>query len=276
MARAAIVVVVGVLTFGCGGGSSGDEATSTGDGDGDGDADADGTEGFEMGGCASICGTPGCGECPTSSSVDAGGVMIDAVEVGIGAYAAFLAVDFDTAVLPAGCEWKQGFLPEDWDPSLDPAIPVTGIDWCDAMVYCTWAGQQLCGDVDGGPASWDDSKDFTGDAWLLACSNGGERMYPYGNEFDASACNGEDAGNDALVPGGSLASCEGGVPGLFDMSGNTWEWTNACEVEGGDADTSCRRRGGSRHSSADSLRCEIDSGRSRSSRDNGIGFRCCG
>lgn len=275
------VVLLGVIAsasvIGCGGGAAEDEASSSeGMTETDSDADADGTDGFEPGGCAGACGTAGCGECPTPSMVDAGGVLIDAHEVSAGAYASFLEVDFDTAVLPDGCAWKQGFLPEDWDPAGDPTLPVVGVDWCDAMVYCSWAGQRLCGGVEGGPASWDDGADAMGDAWLFACSNAGALVYPYGNDFDPQACNGSEAMNDGPIAPGSLASCEGGVPGVFDMSGNVWEWTNACESEAGDAETSCRRRGGSYNSEADSLRCEVDSQRERGIRDEAVGFRCCG
>ncbi len=244
------------------------------------DADADtaveeeGSDGFEPGACADVCGTPGCGECPSAEQVDAGGFMIDAREVDNAQYAAMLAVDFDTSVLPAGCEWKLGFVPQDWTDQIDPSLPVVGVDWCDAMVFCAWAGKRLCGALDGGPGSWDSATE--GDAWYAACSAGATRAYPYGPDFDPLACNGEDAGHSDILESGALTTCEGGVLGLFDMSGNVWEWTNACASEGGDSTTQCRRRGGGRFSDEGSLRCASDSDRQRGTRDDTLGFRCCG
>lgn len=239
------------------------------------DGDAEGTEGFEPDGCVDVCGTENCGECPSATMVAGEGYMIDALEVTNGQYAALLAVDFDAAVLPAGCEWKQGFLPEGWSDLLDAEQPVVGVDWCDAMVFCSWAGKELCGAVGGGPTDYENGTDAVGDAWYRACSTDGTLMYPYANAFDPLACNGSEALVDDLVVSGSIPTCEGGLAGLFDMSGNVWEWTNACESTSGDGATRCRRRGGSFYSEADSLRCAVSSERERNKRDDAIGFRCC-
>ncbi|KIG13934.1 hypothetical protein DB30_07429 [Enhygromyxa salina] len=230
--------------------------------------------GLGDGACTDACGTPGCGTCPSVSMVDGGGFQIDATEVDNAQYAQLLEVEFDMTVLPSGCEWKSSFEPLGWSDEIDPDLPVVGVDWCDAAVFCAWAGKQLCGAVAGGPADFD-SSDGPENAWHQACSNAGASAYPYGADYDPALCNGDDSGNDALLPSGSLPTCEGGVPGLFDMSGNVWEWTNACESTGGDANTECRRRGGSRHSDAPNLRCAVNSARARGERDNGLGFRCC-
>ncbi|MFV8754251.1 formylglycine-generating enzyme family protein [Nannocystaceae bacterium ST9] len=269
-----------VLSIACGGG--GDEGSEDVSDESDGaeteggeTGDAEGTDGFEPGGCSQACGAENCGECPSAAVVAGEGFAIDAVEVTNGQYAAMLAIDFDTSVLPGGCEWKQGFLPAEWSDSLDPALPVVGVDWCDAMVYCAWAGKELCGAVGGGPTDWANGMDAMGDAWYRACSSDGTQDYPYGDAFDAQACNGSEALIDQMVVGGSIASCEGSLTGLFDMSGNVWEWTNACESQTGDGATLCRRRGGSFHSEADALRCGVKSERERAERDDAVGFRCC-
>jgi len=233
-------------------------------------------EGLGEGECAGACGSPGCGECPAETVlVDGGGFMIDATEVRNGQYAALLEVDFDAAALPPGCEWKSGFEPEGWAEDLDPNLPVVGVDWCDAKVFCAWAGKRLCGAVGGGPGTFDHNDDPEADAWYRACSNAGANLFPYGPDYEPLRCNGNDADLGALTPVASMSDCEGGLPGLFDMSGNVWEWTDACETSGGDASTQCRRRGGSRHSKVDSLRCTAKNGRDRGLRDSAIGFRCC-
>ena len=232
-------------------------------------------DGLGEGACADVCGTPGCGSCPVATMVDGGGFMIDATEVSNGQYAELLAIELDAGVLPRGCEWKRGFEPADWSPTLDPELPVVGVDWCDAAVFCAWADKQLCGAIGGGPADWTLAEDAEGDAWYRACSSAGVSTFPYGTAYHPARCNGEDADQDSLAAVGSLPECEGGVAGLFDMSGNVWEWSDSCEDSEGDATTRCRRRGGSHYSDADNLRCGVNSNRPRGERDNGVGFRCC-
>ncbi|NVB42898.1 SUMF1/EgtB/PvdO family nonheme iron enzyme [Pseudenhygromyxa sp. WMMC2535] len=262
----------------CGGGEGDDGEEESSEEEDEGVPDTG--DGLGMGDCADSCGTPGCGECPEGPTmiavdVEGGGVQIDATEVSNAAYAPMLEVVFDASVLPAGCDWKSAFEPEGWADELVGELPVVGVDWCDAAVYCAWVGKSLCGDVAGGPASYETAEDPVTDLWYRACSNDGARDYPYASSYEPEACNGGDAGLDDLQAVGSMASCEGGLSGLFDMSGNVWEWTDACEVSGGDFDTPCRRRGGSRHSDEDNLRCAVNSTRPRSDRDNAVGFRCC-
>jgi len=235
----------------------------------------DGGDGLGQGACADVCGTPECGSCPVAAMVDGGGFMIAATEVSNGQYAELLEVDFDASVLPRGCEWKSGFEPDDWSSQLHPDLPVVGVDWCDAAVFCTWAGKQLCGAVGGGPADWTIAEDAEGDAWYRACSSGGESMFPYGTAYEAERCNGRDGNQDSITAVGSLAECEGGVAGLFDMSGNVWQWSDSCEDRGGHARTQCRRRGRSHYSDPDNLRSGVNSKRASGERDNGVGFRCC-
>jgi formylglycine-generating enzyme len=232
-------------------------------------------DGLGEGACAGLCGTPECGGCPVAVMVDVGEFQIDATEVSNDQYAAMLEVEFDAAVLPRGCEWKSGFEPDGWSDLLHPELPVVGVDWCDAAVFCAWSGKRLCGAVDRGPADWTVAEDPEGDAWYRACSNAGASSFPYGTAYQPGRCNGEDASHGGLTAVGSLAECEGGVAGLFDMSGNVWEWSDSCEDLEGDATTRCRRRGGSHYSDADNLRCGVNSRRPRGERDNGVGFRCC-
>ncbi|PRP94463.1 Formylglycine-generating sulfatase enzyme [Enhygromyxa salina] len=267
----ALFVLGSMATLGCNGGGSGD-----GDDEESEEGAFDEGTGLGEGDCADICGTPACGTCPSATMVDGGGFQIDATEVDNGQYALMLEVEFDVEILPPGCEWKSDFEPEEWADDLDPTLPVVGVDWCDAMVFCAWSGKELCGAVTGGASDWDNAEDAEGDTWYRACSSAGAQGYPYGPDYEAAACNGEDSGQDALLAGGSLSTCEGGAPGLFDMSGNVWEWTNSCESATGDGATECRRRGGSRYSDGDNMRCAANSRRVRGERDNALGFRCCG
>jgi formylglycine-generating enzyme required for sulfatase activity len=88
--------------------------------------------------------------------------------------------------------------------------------------------------------------------------------------YDPTACNTSDAGWMQLTDVGGLPNCEGGYDGVFDMSGNVWEWTNSCNGQG-----ECQRRGGSLFSNGPNARCGIDSLRPRDFRADSQGFRCC-
>jgi formylglycine-generating enzyme required for sulfatase activity len=147
------------------------------------------------------------------------------------------------------------------------------VDWCDAYAYCQWAGKRLCGRIGGGPLGFDEIADATQSQWHRACSAGGTQPYPYGDVYDRDACNGVERGAGDALPVGQLADCEGGYPGIFDLSGNIWEWEDACD--GFDGASNCRMRGGSFNDVAFGLRCSADPIPGRLSHANDLGFRCC-
>lgn len=188
---------------------------------------------------------------------------IDATEVTNTAYDAFLAAigdaGFGDAGPPPNCSGYSGFARKIALPVPVPADPVDRITWCDALAYCRWAGKRLCGKVVAGDAA-------TGE-WYEACSAGGTRVYPYGNSYDAAACN---SATGALKPIGSMATCEGGIPGLVDMAGNAAEWINECNALG------CGYVGGFHSSFSDTMCSSIGENNLPKSQFNlGVGVRCC-
>jgi formylglycine-generating enzyme len=187
---------------------------------------------------------------------------VDRTEVTNQAYADFLAAAGNQLdQQPEKCRWNLSYVPTDSWPFVqgNERHPVHSIDQCDAIAYCRWAGSRLC----------------TKDEWIAACSNDGERTYPYGGTYDASKCNGEGA--STLSPVQSFAACSGGYPGLFDMSGNASEWVFDC-VDGMGAsgsNDSCGVMGGAAGSAESELACAPGEDDRRSRTAILRGFRCC-
>lgn len=167
--------------------------------------------------------------------------------------------------------------------------PRVNVDWCDAHMFCAWAGKRLCGSRDGSKIDSAAAANKAGvDEWYAACSKDGAQKYPYSGSYDDKKCNGctrtsscGAAGGSPLVDVGSLAGCEGGYPGLFDMAGNAREWMDDCDGDGaGDhARDYCPAKGGDRtNGNPDHIACVfVDNGNleRRGDASDRIGFRCC-
>lgn len=209
-------------------------------------------------------------------AADGGAFCIDSTEVTKLDYTYFLAqVAFDAGAHDR-CAWKENdaaaYTPQyDNDPGKKEH-PVNNIDWCSAWSYCRWAGKRLC---------------EAQDEWGVACSEDGARKYPYGTAYEPKKCNDCalqeicDAGDpiyNKTVEVRSLPGCEGGYPGLFDMSGNVATWAEGCQLStdlcpalGG----SWAERPGIGVEPAVALACDTLAYSNRNSVAGSIGVRCC-
>jgi formylglycine-generating enzyme required for sulfatase activity len=106
--------------------------------------------------------------------------------------------------------------------------PMNCVNWFGAEQYCTSVGARLC----------------TFEEWIAACSGPEGKPFPYGQTFEQRACHAASRENPAAgrpthtLPAGALGTCEGGLPGLYDMAGNVMEWVSSCK------DTYCKFLGG--------------------------------
>jgi formylglycine-generating enzyme len=201
---------------------------------------------------------------------------VDATEVTNGQYNDFLNAQVtlqSDSKSPAFCAWNDSYGTPNVSDSANQ--PVSRVDWCDAYAYCAWAGKRLCGKIGGGVVPQADVANKDVDQWYLACRGKADTAYPYGDGYVGVACNGADMSVGGTVPVATDADCEGGFPGLFDMSGNVAEWEDSCTGSSGANDT-CRVRGGSYTAASDKLTCDFTPTVLRSvATAKNIGFRCC-
>ena len=212
---------------------------------------------------------------------------IDSTEVTQGQYQAWLDTNPSLLNQISVCSWNTSFTSAWWPLSpSDLDLPVVHVDWCDAYAYCAGVGKRLCGKIGGGSNGYDDYANVSLDQWYDACTSNGTYAagYPYGNTYQPSYCNGYDYWGDNLAGAttlavGSLSMCQSsvaGYAGVYDLSGNVWEWEDTCNGASGQSDL-CRLRGGALNFGSDGLECAFDgiSPVSRTEANEVIGFRCC-
>ena len=242
------------------------------------------------------CGTSTCGSleqcfkpqfCTANLVEVTGGYSLDATEVTRAQYAAWLGTSPTTGGQLPECSWNTGvdsFKPTgEWPPGTKGNHPVAFVDWCDAYAYCKAVGKRLCGKIGGGANGYSDYANASLSVWFNACSSGGTHNYPYGGNpgasdgFDGQKCNGSDLSVGTTVPVGTCLGCtstESGYTGVYDLSGNVWEWEDSCDGFGGKQDY-CRIRGGSFNSINVILRCGYGDNDIRAGNYDNVGFRCC-
>jgi hypothetical protein len=155
-------------------------------------------------------------------------------------------------------------------------LPQTCVSWCDAEAYCSSLGRRLCGAIGGSALSPAERAVTSKGEWLNACTSAGRYDYPYGSAVprDGYCQDGTQAGP---APVASRAECQSPdtiYRGVFDLSGNVWEWDNSCD-DGADPGSICYARGGAAGTGYG--RCgDMYAPGDRSAAAIDVGFRCCG
>lgn len=97
-----------------------------------------------------------------------------------------------------------------------PMQPVVGVKWHDAIAFCNWLSEKS-GEKISLP---------TEQQWQRAAQGDDGRIYPWGNQWDASRCNSKSmVSRPSSTTPVTAYEGKGDSPyGVVDMSGNVWEW----------------------------------------------------
>jgi hypothetical protein len=113
----------------------------------------------------------------------------------------------DVAAAGAGGAGAKGQVCMDvyeW-PNREGEFPRAFANWKQAADSCKSVGKRLC----------------TLDEWQAGCHGPDRETYPYGGKYNENHCPAKEI---APARGGRFAACRS-YYGLYDMTGNLWEWT---------------------------------------------------
>lgn len=166
------------------------------------------------------------------------------------------APELDDHPCPEGMVAQHGFCIDQVEaPGPIGTVPRNDLSLADAKALCAERNLRVCSEGE----------------WMLACMGSEGRRWPYGQVFSPQTCrDGAHAAAEAAggpQAGGSHPDCV--TPeGVFDMSGNSWEWTVR-------SDGSAVLHGGSWNLSAGLLQCRAFARASPTANGPGFATRCC-
>ena len=196
--------------------------------------------------------------------------------------------DFSIAKYPVTNGQYEAFVnatdhkpPQHWQGKTVPLElrnhPVVYVSWHDAVAYCTWLTVTK-GAEDGKLYRLPSEAE-----WEMAARGTDKRLYPWGNEFDATKCNASETAINGTSTVGLFL--QGASPfGCLDMAGNVDEW---CSTERRDyphkaddgresmsGEGRCVLRGGAFLDPRDLVRCASRLSIDTDFMSSHIGFRC--
>ena len=142
-------------------------------------------------------------------------------------------------------------------PNREGEHPTADLDFHKASTLCQEKGKRLC----------------TEEEWEAACAGQKSQRWPYGNQYDSTYCRDlggrAEEGGGGTRPSGAFPKCVT-EDGIFDMSGNLWEWTTT--------KANTRRgviRGGGWNLSAGLGQCRSRAAAQQNYHAGEVGARCC-
>ncbi len=162
----------------------------------------------------------------------------------------------------------------------NPMLPVVGVSFFEAAAYCCWLSDVI-------DCTYTLPNELE---WEAAARGQGlrPRIYAYGDELRGDACNIREASAmvGAPTPVGLYEMGKSPVTGVYDLTGNTWDWTRSGYKqtppydtgrldEINDASQLRVLRGGSWNNIQRNARAAYRNNNHPDNRNNNIGFRVC-
>ena len=142
-------------------------------------------------------------------------------------------------------------------PNGAKAKPSVGVSWNKAKTSCEAKGKRLCTELE----------------WERACKGPSNSRFPYGNSWNPSACNTEDAEGipGTLARAFDFKKCRSGYR-VYMMAGNAEEWTADSYAQGSSNKVV---KGGAANRPDWASRCAARRAQNPRTSATLLGFRCC-